>query len=206
MNSIDPFQKFPNRIGELIDASNKTLKEISRETNINYETLSAYKRQVRHPKKENAKILADYFDVSVPYLLGLDDNRQILDFAGEGIAKGIIEKIKGRKTLDMLLTSTPYLEENVDIMNDIINKKVLDSYIDFLYEGKYPPAVIEFIKDVIKNRFDDIPALANRSSDKNSEYHFLWEAWEKEPRKKERTEQTRKKWKEQGIPIFKSWK
>ena len=51
---IDPFQKFPNRIGELIDASNKTLKEISRETNINYETLSAYKRQVRHPKKENA--------------------------------------------------------------------------------------------------------------------------------------------------------
>ncbi|HGD4760032.1 TPA: XRE family transcriptional regulator, partial [Streptococcus agalactiae] len=35
---------------------------------------------------------------------------------------------------------------------------------------------------------------------------FLWEAWEKEPRKKERTEQTRKKWKEQGIPIFKSWK
>ncbi|MCC9827455.1 XRE family transcriptional regulator, partial [Streptococcus agalactiae] len=83
---------------------------------------------------------------------------------------------------------------------------VLDSYIDFLYEGKYPPAVIVFIKDVIKNRFDDIPALANRSSDKNSEYHFLWEAWEKEPRKKERTEQTRKKWKEQGIPIFKSWK
>ncbi len=39
-------------------------------------------------------------------------------------------------------------------------------------KGKYPPAVIVFIKDVIKNRFDDIPALANRSSDKNSEYHF----------------------------------
>lgn len=190
----------------LVKESNKSLTEISQETGISYSTLGNYNQETRTPKKENAKILADYFDVSVPYLLGLDDNRQILDFAGEGIAKGIIEKIKGRKTLDMLLTSTPYLEENVDIMNDIINKKVLDSYIDFLYEGKYPPAVIVFIKDVIKNRFDDIPALANRSSDKNSEYHFLWEAWEKEPRKKERTEQTRKKWKEQGIPIFKSWK
>ncbi|MCC9716488.1 helix-turn-helix transcriptional regulator, partial [Streptococcus agalactiae] len=188
----------------LVKESNKSLTEISQETGISYSTLGNYNQGTRTPKKENAKILADYFDVSVPYLLGLDDNRQILDFAGEGIAKGIIEKIKGRKTLDMLLTSTPYLEENVDIMNDIINKKVLDSYIDFLYEGKYPPAVIVFIKDVIKNRFDDIPALANRSSDKNSEYHFLWEAWEKEPRKKERTEQTRKKWKEQGIPIFKS--
>lgn len=190
----------------LVKESNKSLTEISQETGISYSTLGNYNQGTRTPKKENAKILADYFDVSVPYLLGLDDNRQILNFAGEGIAKGIIEKIKGRKTLDMLLTSTPYLEENVDIMNDIINKKVLDSYIDFLYEGKYPPAVIVFIKDVIKNRFDDIPALANRSSDKNSEYHFLWEAWEKEPRKKERTEQTRKKWKEQGIPIFKSWK
>ncbi|HEN0476751.1 TPA: helix-turn-helix transcriptional regulator [Streptococcus agalactiae] len=190
----------------LVKESNKSLTEISQETGISYSTLGNYNQGTRTPKKENAKILADYFDVSVPYLLGLDDNRQILDFAGEGIAKGIIGKIKGRKTLDMLLTSTPYLEENVDIMNDIINKKVLDSYIDFLYEGKYPPAVIVFIKDVIKNRFDDIPALANRSSDKNSEYHFLWEAWEKEPRKKERTEQTRKKWKEQGIPIFKSWK
>ncbi|HGC7439235.1 TPA: helix-turn-helix domain-containing protein [Streptococcus agalactiae] len=190
----------------LVKESNKSLTEISQETGISYSTLGNYNQGTRTPKKENAKILADYFDVSVPYLLGLDDNRQILDFAGEGIAKGIIEKIKGRKTLDMLLTSTPYLEENVDIMNDIINKKVLDSYIDFLYKGKYPPAVIVFIKDVIKNRFDDIPALANRSSDKNSEYHFLWEAWEKEPRKKERTEQTRKKWKEQGIPIFKSWK
>ncbi|HGI3302273.1 TPA: helix-turn-helix domain-containing protein [Streptococcus agalactiae] len=190
----------------LVKESNKSLTEISQETGISYSTLGNYNQGTRTPKKENAKILADYFDVSVPYLLGLDDNRQILDFAGEGIAKGIIEKIKGRKTLDMLLTSTPYLEENVDIMNDVINKKVLDSYIDFLYEGKYPPAVIVFIKDVIKNRFDDIPALANRSSDKNSEYHFLWEAWEKEPRKKERTEQTRKKWKEQGIPIFKSWK
>ena len=190
----------------LVKESNKSLTEISQETGISYSTLGNYNQGTRTPKKENAKILADYFDVSVPYLLGLDDNRQILDFAGEGIAKGIIEKIKGRKTLDMLLTSTPYQEENVDIMNDIINKKVLDSYIDFLYEGKYPPAVIVFIKDVIKNRFDDIPALANRSSDKNSEYHFLWEAWEKEPRKKERTEQTRKKWKEQGIPIFKSWK
>lgn len=190
----------------LVKESNKSLTEISQETGISYSTLGNYNQGTRTPKKENAKILADYFDVSVPYLLGLDDNRQILDFAGEGIAKGIIEKIKGRKTLDMLLTSTPYLEENVDIMNDIINKKVLDSYIDFLYEGKYPPAVIVFIKDVIKNRFDDIPALANRSSDKNSEYHFLWEAWEKEPRKKERTKQTRKKWKEQGIPIFKSWK
>lgn len=195
-----------HRLKELRKEKKMTQEQLANAIQVTKLTVSNWENN-KHPiKSDKVSVLADLFGVSIPYLLGFDDNRQILDFTGESLAKGIIEKIKGRKTLNMLLTSTPYLEENVDIMNDIINKKVLDSYIDFLYEGKYPPAVIEFIKDVIKKSIDDIPALANRSSDKESEYHYLWEAWEKEPRRKERLEQTRKKWNEQGIPIFKSWK
>ena len=74
LSKLDPFEKTPNRIGELINSSDKSLKQISQEININYETLSAYKRQLRRPKKENAKILAEYFGVTLPYLLGLDDD------------------------------------------------------------------------------------------------------------------------------------
>ena len=74
LSKLDPFEKTPNRIGELINNSDKSLKQISQEININYETLSAYKRQLRRPKKENAKILAEYFGVTLPYLLGLDDD------------------------------------------------------------------------------------------------------------------------------------
>ena len=74
LSKLDPFEKTPNRIGELINSSDKSLKQISQEININYETLSAYKRQLRRPKKENAKILAEYFGVTIPYLLGLDDD------------------------------------------------------------------------------------------------------------------------------------
>ncbi len=55
LSKLDPFEKTPNRIGELINSSDKSLKQISQEININYETLSAYKRQLRRPKKENAK-------------------------------------------------------------------------------------------------------------------------------------------------------
>ncbi|WP_242258869.1 helix-turn-helix domain-containing protein [Streptococcus thoraltensis] len=87
MNNIDPFKKIPNRIGELIEDSNKTLKEISHEVNINYETLSAYKRQVRNPKKENAKKIANYFGVSVPYLLGFDDNPTLRNPDNESFLK-----------------------------------------------------------------------------------------------------------------------
>ena len=81
-NLVDPFKKVPNRIGELIDSSTKTLKQISKEVGINYETLSAYKRQIRYPKKQNAKILADYFGVSIPYLLGLDDTPTLVNPRG----------------------------------------------------------------------------------------------------------------------------
>ena len=74
LSKFDPFEKTPNRIGELINSSDKSLKQISQEININYGTLSAYKRQLRCPKKENAKILAEYFGVSIPYLLGYEEN------------------------------------------------------------------------------------------------------------------------------------
>lgn len=50
----------------------KTLKQISEETGIAYPTLSGYNQGIRTPKKENAKILADYFGVSIPYLLGFE--------------------------------------------------------------------------------------------------------------------------------------
>ena len=50
MIDFDPFKKIPNRIGVLIENSGKTLKDISEEIGINYETLSAYKRQTRYPK------------------------------------------------------------------------------------------------------------------------------------------------------------
>ncbi|HGD0066759.1 TPA: helix-turn-helix domain-containing protein [Streptococcus agalactiae] len=78
MNNIDPFKKIPNRIGELIEDSNKTLKEISLETGISYSTLGNYNQGTRTPKKENAKILADYFDVSVPYLLGYEKEPNLI--------------------------------------------------------------------------------------------------------------------------------
>ena len=93
LSKLDPFEKTPNRIGELINSSDKSLKQISQEININYETLSAYKRQLRRPKKENAKILAEYFGVSIPYLLGLDDNPVLVNPGStkeifKGFAKG----------------------------------------------------------------------------------------------------------------------
>ena len=63
-----------NNIGKLIKDSKKKLTEISDSTGIAYTTLSGYNQGIRTPKKKNAKILAEYFGVTLPYLLGLDDD------------------------------------------------------------------------------------------------------------------------------------
>lgn len=63
-----------NRVNELRKQLGKTMKELSVETGIGLSTISNYENGYSTPKKQNAQILADYFGVSVPYLLGLDDN------------------------------------------------------------------------------------------------------------------------------------
>ncbi|MCP1640065.1 transcriptional regulator with XRE-family HTH domain [Streptococcus gallinaceus] len=68
----DIFEKPPTRIRELIIKSGKKLKEISKEADIPYGALSSYNQGIRTPKKENALKLANYFGVSVPFLLGRD--------------------------------------------------------------------------------------------------------------------------------------
>ncbi|MSU87452.1 XRE family transcriptional regulator [Streptococcus dysgalactiae subsp. dysgalactiae] len=73
------FKKPDNRLEQLIQEKGYTLKQISSEINIPITTLSGYKKKLRTPKKNNAKILAEYFNVSIPYLLGLDETPTLKD-------------------------------------------------------------------------------------------------------------------------------
>ena len=63
-----------NNIESLIAQSGKKLTQISKETGLAYPTLSGYNQGIRTPKRENANILAEYFGVSVAYLLGYTDD------------------------------------------------------------------------------------------------------------------------------------
>lgn len=68
------FRKPPNRLEKLMENHGVTLKEVSENTGIPITTLSGYKKNQRAPKKNNAEILAEYFGVSVAYLMGIDDD------------------------------------------------------------------------------------------------------------------------------------
>ena len=63
-----------NRLKELRKENKLTLDQIEEKTGINRGTYSNYENGITEPKLEVWKKLADYFDVSVPYLLGFDDD------------------------------------------------------------------------------------------------------------------------------------
>lgn len=59
-----------NRIKELRQKNHLTLKEVSQKVGMANNTLSRYETGKREPKLETWQKLADYFNVSVPYLQG----------------------------------------------------------------------------------------------------------------------------------------
>ncbi len=59
-----------NRIKELRKEKGLTLKQMGQLLNILDSTLSQYENERRKPKEEMWQKLADFFDVSVPYLQG----------------------------------------------------------------------------------------------------------------------------------------
>ena len=64
-----------NNIAKLIEETGKKRKSISEALDTSYATLSSYNQGIRKPKKENAQKLADYFGVSVAYILGIDEEK-----------------------------------------------------------------------------------------------------------------------------------
>lgn len=84
-----------NRLKELRESKNLTFKELSNElksrnVSISPESLSKYERGARNPKIDKWQALADYFNVSVPYLQGAT-TYEVLDPLEKGIYDHVSE-------------------------------------------------------------------------------------------------------------------
>ena len=60
----------------LMEERGITAYKVSKDTGISSQTLSAWKKDIYTPKREKMELLADYFDVSVDYLMGRTPFRQ----------------------------------------------------------------------------------------------------------------------------------
>lgn len=124
-----------NNIGKLIKNSKLSLKEISEATGIGYSTLGNYNQGSRSPNAKNAQILSEYFGVSIPYLLGLDDNPHLVD---PGAPKEILNK----------------KEELNQLMETIVKTKALDGYLQFLCYKDYSSESVSRLTQLIYDCLD----------------------------------------------------
>ncbi|HEL1549980.1 TPA: helix-turn-helix transcriptional regulator [Streptococcus suis] len=181
----------------LISESNKKLTEISSKTGIPYPTLSGYNQGIRIPKRENAEKLADYFGVSVPYLLGIDDNPNLIDpGAPKEVLKGFAKILQGKSSIENKITKwTPFGDELAVILAKINQSEALADYIDFLAsKNDFNPILVKAIKQFIADEKQGfIPFLINKSGGEDSPYHYVWQAWIETDEYKQRMAKKNKK-------------
>ncbi len=87
-----------NRIKQLRIENDLTLKKLSedlKENNIKIssDSLAKYERGEREPKIDKWQALADFFNVSIPYLQGIDEGIYDLKFPTKAEAIAFIHKI-----------------------------------------------------------------------------------------------------------------
>ena len=171
-----------NRLKELRKEKGVTQAEVAKIINTNQSQYGKYENGKTNLSLETSKILADYFDVSVPYLLGLDDNPVLKNPSEDSFVKLFVKFLKdgsvASKKIDDL---TPFKDDVAGLLADISGTGILESHIDFLIKEKgYHPVIVKAYKQFLKEQSETIfPYLLNKSGDKNSPYHYVWEEWEK---------------------------
>lgn len=125
-----------NRLKELRQQNNLTLKELGKKVDIPNNSLSQYENGKRQPKIKIWQKLASFFNVSVPYIQGLDKSNRIrelrkkkgvsqdelanlLNVSQQSISyyeKGIRDPTsdKWQKLADFFQVSVPYIKDDID--------------------------------------------------------------------------------------------
>lgn len=123
------------RFKELRKEKGLTQADLAKVLNTNQSQYGKYENGKTNLSIENAKILADYFGVSIPYLLGLDDNPNLVD---PGAPKEILNK----------------KEELNQLMETIVKTKALDGYLQFLCYKDYSSESVSRLTQLIYDCLD----------------------------------------------------
>lgn len=67
---------FKDRFAQLVEESEKTAMELSKELHVSVQTVSAWKLGVRSPKEPAIIAIANHFHVSVKWLMGFDVEKE----------------------------------------------------------------------------------------------------------------------------------
>lgn len=71
--------KFGDRLRELLELNNLSQKQLGEKLNIAPSTIGNYVRNIREPDHATLLVFADYFNVSVDFLLGSNARNELND-------------------------------------------------------------------------------------------------------------------------------
>lgn len=138
-----------NRIKELRQAKGLSLRDMSEKINMSYITISQYERGKREPKLETWQKLADFFDVSVPYLQGIskvkdvdafDDFKSFLDYLSK------IRKLPDRYSIETDELLAFYAENDRRVF-----KLLGDVFLKLTRTKRTHKALEKAVKDISEN-------------------------------------------------------
>ena len=117
-----------------------TLKELGNALNMRDNTLSQYENNKREPKLETWRKLADFFNVSVEYLMGLSDQPHVPKYeTNKGVnrlpATGLSPLSEDERAEGGYIINAPKPSAS-DTLRNIVTILMLDDEID-LQERKY---------------------------------------------------------------------
>lgn len=106
---------FGERLQELRKEKGISREELARALQVSYSAIAKYETNVRKPDQETLKKIADFFDVTVDYLLGRSNHRQLTRKDERDIEK-IIEETRQRieNTEGLMLDGEILSQEDVD--------------------------------------------------------------------------------------------
>ncbi|MBQ8824580.1 MAG: helix-turn-helix transcriptional regulator [Ruminococcus sp.] len=125
---------FDKRLEDLRRERGYTVKKMASELNLAYTTYNNYEKNTREPDSDTLKKIACYFDVSIDYLLGNQQNInaekipiefqvmynkfKALDSHGKKMIQFILEEEYSR-CIELYLKKNKSNSENIEIKNDI---------------------------------------------------------------------------------------
>ncbi|WP_225433483.1 helix-turn-helix domain-containing protein [Limosilactobacillus reuteri] len=129
-----------NRIRELRHKKNMTLKELGNALSMRDNTLNQYENNKREPKLETWRKLANFFNVSVEYLMGLSDQPHVPKYeTDKGVnrlpATGLSPLSEDERAEGGYIINAPKPSAS-DTLRNIVTILMLDDEID-LQERKY---------------------------------------------------------------------
>ena len=172
-----------NRLKELREESSLTQQELADKIGISKRTLGYWEKEEVQIKSDKAKQLADYFNVSVPYLLGFsdfkDEQKSALEVYktkdGFEVVKSRVAELIGEKRLKIIEENyttykrdEPDFDKYIDLMCAIGNISYMDNEERLLVNfALLPDDDKEIIVDLTENLANKIIAIRDDIERKN---------------------------------------